>query len=292
VVLAQAVGIVGRPADGFPGQLEEAGIELPHHSDQPPDLGPAGEPARHRPAVGGLVARRARGGEADGARADRVAQLTLHRLEIVFVGRLLEGALAHHIRAQRRMADVPGVIDALGQGFQAVEEFRERRPLPLDAGVHGFRRDVLGPLEVANDHVTVGGRAGGEREAAVAHHDAGDAVPARAGPEGIPEDLSIHVGVAVHETRRHHLAVGIEHLSGRLTDPTDGGDSTMPHADVGPVARQAGAIDDHAVLDDQVVLHGSHLSVASECVGIVLQRRRFGDRLGAVRQGDASPRLV
>ena len=39
--------------------------------------------AGHRAAVGRLVARRARGGEADGAGAERVAQLALHRAQIV-----------------------------------------------------------------------------------------------------------------------------------------------------------------------------------------------------------------
>ena len=83
------------------------------------------------------------------------------------------------------------------------------------------------------------GTGGREREAAVAHHDGGDAVPARAGAERIPKDLRVHVRVPVDETGRHRLAVRVDHLARALADAADRRDAAVPHADVGGESRQA-----------------------------------------------------
>ena len=98
-------------------------------------------------------------------------------------------------------------------------------------------------------------RAGGEGEAAVAHDHLVTPCQHEQVPERIPEDLRVHVRVAVDEAGRHHLAVGVDHLAGALADAADGGDAAVPHADVGPVAGQAGSVDHRAVLDHQVVGH-------------------------------------
>src|SRR5262249_3440709 len=156
-----------------------ARVQLAHHADQPAHLVPRRHAAGDGLAAGRLVGRRSRRGEAERAGADRVAHLALHRLEVVLAGRLLERPLAYHERAHRRVADVAAVVDALGQTLEDVEEFGVGRPAPLDAGLHRRRRDVLRALEVADDEVLVVLGAGRQGEAAVAHHDAGDAVPAR-----------------------------------------------------------------------------------------------------------------
>src|SRR3989441_10051611 len=106
VIVAEGDGIAELPPDGLAGQLEEAGVQVAHHADEPAHLVPRREPARDRPAVGRLVDRRARGREADRAGADRVAELALHRVEVVLARRLLERALAHDVRAERAVAEV------------------------------------------------------------------------------------------------------------------------------------------------------------------------------------------
>src|SRR5207249_1590734 len=136
-------------------------------------------------------------------------QLSLHRAQVILGGGLLEGALAHHVGAQRRVPDVARVVDALGQALERVEELGEGRPAPVDPRLHRLRRDVLGSLKIADDEVLVLGRARRQREAAVAHHDRRDPVVAGRGPHRIPEDLRVHVGVAVHEAGRDHVAFGV-----------------------------------------------------------------------------------
>src|SRR5207249_8064037 len=144
VTVAQPLRVA---AGALAGQLEDARVHLAHDADQPSHLVPGGQTAGHGPPVGRLVARRAGSGEADGAGADRVAQLALHGSEIVLAGFLLERALAHDVGAERRVADVPRVVGAVGKALYAIEELGERPPRPVDAGVHRLGGDVLGALE-------------------------------------------------------------------------------------------------------------------------------------------------
>ncbi len=228
-----------------------------HRLDQRLELFPGGEPTGHRLVVRGHVADAARGREAMGAGGDRFLGVMHHRPEIVlgrFVG---EGTLAHHVSAQRAVAHVARVVDALGQRVQHVEEFGESLPAPLDAGLHGGAADVLGALKIADDEVGLALATGRQGEAAVAHDHAGHALETRAGADRIPEDLRVHVGVAVDEARRHHVTLGVERFLGGRGDAADLRDLAVLDADVAAIARQSGTIDDHAVLDDEVECHGS-----------------------------------
>src|SRR5882724_551581 len=263
--LAQAAVIVGDTriagvaVHALAGELEDAGVHVAHHADQPPDLVPRSEPARHGPAVWRLMARRPGGREADGAGLQPAPQLGFHGAEIVLGRRLLEGALAHDIGAQRGVAKVARVVDAFGEPVDGVEELGEGLPLPLDARFHRLQRDVLRALEIADHEVPVFLGAGREGEAAIAHDHGGDAVPAGAGPERIPEHLGVHVGVAVHEAGGDHLTFGVEDLAGGFAYATNGRDAPAAHAHVGPVAWPTGPVHHPAVLDQEVIGHGTLL---------------------------------
>src|SRR6185436_9192973 len=104
-------------------------------------------------------------------------------------------------------------------------------------------------------HVLVGLGAGCQGEAAIAHHHAGDTVPARRGAEGIPEDLRVHVGVPIDEAGRDDLPLGVDHFVGAVPDAPDRRDAAAPHADVGAITRQAGSVDYRPVLDHEVIGH-------------------------------------
>ena len=152
-----------------------------------------------------LIAARRR--EADRARVQRVAQLDLHRRDVGVGARLVEGALAHDVGAQRGVPDVGRVVDALGQRVDGVEVFAEGGPRPVDAGRHRRGRDVFGAFEVAHDQRALFGARRREGETAVAHDGGRRAVPRGAGAEMVPEDLRVHVRVTVDEARasRHGL---------------------------------------------------------------------------------------
>ncbi len=237
------------------GQLEQPDAELAHRGHELLDLRPLGQARRHGEAVGGEVVGAARRGQADGPGVQGVAQLALHGRQVVGRRRLLERPRAHDERAQRRVADVRRVVDRLGQSVDRVEVAAVAVPRPRDAGGHGLAGDVLGALQVAHDELALRRRCGRQREAAVAHHHAGDAVVARAAADRVPEHLGVHVRVAVDEAGRDDEAVGVDLTLALLVDPADGGDGAAVDADIGAIARQPRTIDDRSAAHDEVVGH-------------------------------------
>src|SRR5262249_61314722 len=103
----------------------------------------------------------------------------------------------------------------------------ERFPSPRDAGGHGGAGDVLHALHEEHEIVAIGGTAGGEADAAVAHHHGGDAVVARRRAEPVPRDLRVEMGVDVDEAGRDELAARGDHLGwwdlSRASDPRGAG---------------------------------------------------------------------
>ena len=93
-------------------------------------------------------------------------------------------------------------------------------------------------LEVAHDEIGLGLAAGRQGEAAVAHQHRRHALKAGAGADRIPEDLGVHVSVAIDEARRDDAALGVERLlGGGAVDAADLGDLAVLHTDVCAITR-------------------------------------------------------
>ena len=244
-------------ADGFAGDLEHAGAGAADRVDDGAYFVPGSESACDGLVVGCLVVRRARSGEAEGAGAYGLLGDARHALDLVLGSLFLEGPLTHDVGAQRRVAHVTRVVDALRHAVEYVEVLRIGLPTPCDAGQHGFASDVLGALEIAEYEVGLGLPAGREGEAAIAHHHAGDAVVARAGADGVPEHLGIHVRMAVDEARCDNVALGVDGLPCLVRDATDRRDVAVLDPDIGGKAWCPRAVYYGAVFDDQVVSHCS-----------------------------------
>ena len=177
--------------------------------------------------------------------------------------------LPHRPRPQRRVPDVGGAVDRLGQPVERVQVLGEGLPAPLDPRRHGPAVDVLGPLEVAHDERALLGLRRCEREAAVPHDDGRHTLPAGAPRHGVPEELRVEVRVPVDEARRDDVALGVDLAPARFADPSDGRDRGAGDPDVRPVRAQARSVDDRAVADHQVVVHRSpsaHLASRSRRV--------------------------
>ena len=233
--------------------LEHTGAGLAHGVDDGANLAPVGDRAGHHLVAVERVD--ARGREADGAGAHGLLHVVGHGGEFVF-GRLLgECTLAHHIGTERRVADISRVVDAFRQGVQGIEVIGVGFPTPLDAGPHRIRRDVLGPLKITEHQLRLFFPRRRQREPAVAHDHAGDAVVAGARAELVPENLGIHVRVAVYEARGHHVAFGVDGLVAVLPDTADHRDLAVGYSDIRVNSRCARTVDDGTVLDHQVVSH-------------------------------------
>ena len=254
VVLPASFGIAARR---LAGDLEQAFADRAHGVDDAAHFVPLGQAAGHGTVIGGRVVEGAGGGKADRAGLDGLLDQALHSLLIGFGCGFRERPLAHDVGAQGGVADVARVVDALRQRLHRVKELREGLPTPVDARQHGFAGDVLGPLEVAEHEVGLRLPARRQREAAVAHHHAGDAVVAGGCAKGIPEHLGVHVRVPINKARRDDVPLRVQGSPGAFIDPANRGDAAIAHPDVRPVAGAAGAVHHHAVPDEQVVGHAS-----------------------------------
>ena len=147
--------------------------------------------------------------------------------------------------------------EELGEALEAVDRdaLEGRGVHPLDAG------------EELDEPRGVAGLEGGDGEAAVAGHDGGDAVVAARRAVGLEGELGVVVRVRVDDARGHDPAGGVDDAGALVgVHEPDGGDAPVLDGDVGPAARETGAVDHDAVGDDQVV-------------GVVPGSRRHASRL-------------
>ena len=140
------------------------------------------------------------------------ATMRRHRLDVLGRGRLVAGApLAHHVGPHGAVGHLGADVDGLGQAVDARRGTRGRSPtphwMPADRAAPGMSST---PSIRPMSHSCAVGRARGEADAAVAHHDGGDAVPARRRQQRVPRDLAVVVGVDVDEAGRHEGAVGVD----------------------------------------------------------------------------------
>jgi hypothetical protein len=166
------------------------------------------------------------------------------------------------------------------------EELAEGLELVPGDGRHGHGVHVLDLGEDAGHELAVAGLARGEREAAVAGQHRGHAVVAGDRGVGVEGDLRVVVGVGVDDAGGHDGTFGVDLVGGRApVEVGELGDAPVPHADVDPPARQAGAVDHIPVADDEVELGPLAHLAASPCAARVLGRRYRRIR-------EASKRLV
>src|SRR5690606_16933820 len=68
-------------------------------------------------------------------------------------------------------------------------------------------------------------------------------------------DLRVVMGVRIDDAGRDDQPGGVDLLfGGRVDEMSDAGDPAVADADIDSPARQAGAVDHHAVADDQVII--------------------------------------
>ena len=226
-------------------EVDEVADDLQHAgADRAECLGDAdqlvglGGERRRQLAPAAAVVERARCGEAEGAGAHGVARQIGHRRDVVGCRRLTcRAALAHHVQAERAVGDLGAEVDVAGPLVEVVEVLGEGLPRPRQAFVQRRAGDVLDALHQLDQPLVIGRADGGEADAAVAHHDRGDAVPARRRQLDVPRRLAVVVGVDVDEPGRDEGAVGVELAAAAPVDVADGGDDAVVDGDVGRAHR-------------------------------------------------------
>src|SRR5439155_27178994 len=110
-----------------------------------------------------------------------------------------------------------------------------------------------GAFHEADEPVAALGPDGREPDAAVAHHDGGDAVPGGGAEERVPRDLPVVVGVDVDEAGGDDAAAGVDHVAALVIDVPDLGDAPPIDRHVARKGRRTGSVDDRRAADHQVV---------------------------------------
>ena len=183
-------------------ELEDPGAELAERAADAEQLVLRGERAGHRLTVDRHVRDRARRRHAERAGFDRLAHDDGHRLDVgLGRGLVLRAALAHDVAAHRAVRDLRADVEHLRDAVDRVEVLGEGLPAPLDPVRERGAGDVLDAFHQPDQPLVLVGLHRREADAAVAHHDGRDAVPARRREHRVPGDLAVEVGVDVDEAR-------------------------------------------------------------------------------------------
>ena len=206
--------------------------------------------AEHRPMANG-----ARGGKAQGTRLEAVLHDAAHGRKVLGGGVLMaQRPLAHHVVAHRTVRHLGAHIQGVGAAGKIVDVLRETLPVaPFNAFVQGGAGDVFHPFHQLHQALLAARRTGCEADAAIAHHNAGDAVAKRGIQGVIPTHLPVVMSVHVDPPRRGVGAVRVDGLLGLPIHCADGGDAPVLNGDVAVVGLLAAAIHNSGVLDKGVV---------------------------------------
>ncbi len=168
-------------------------------------------------------------------------------------GGLLVGPLAEHVGAHGGVGHLRRHVEHARRGVERVEVLGEALPLPVDALVQRGAGDVLDALHELDEEALGALAHRGEPDAAVAHHDRGDAVPRRRCHLGIPGGLAVVVRVDVDPAWRDDESVGVELARPGAFDLSDGGHDPVVDRHVGRARRRPGAVDDRPTPDHELM---------------------------------------
>ena len=149
-----------------------------------------------------------------------------------------------HLRADvDRALHLLDRVHVLGKGF----------PAPLDTFGERGAGNVLDAFHQADEEFFLAGLDGREADAAVAHHQRGDAVPARRRQIRVPRDLAVVVSVDVDEAGRDEQTGRVDFAPRRASLAADRSDLAAIDSDVADEAGLAGAVDDFSIADYEVM---------------------------------------
>ncbi|MNT32481.1 hypothetical protein D3C72_1683650 [compost metagenome] len=174
-------------------------------------------------------------------------------------------AIAHDIQTQRTVRQLGTDINVVGMPFQCREVFGEALPLPVEAFVQRHARNVLDTFHEFDQPIVIMGPDWREANAAVPHHDGGDAMRTARLKPAVPHRLAVIVRMNVDESWRDQQAAGINLFASRPMHRADFHNAALVDRDVGFEKRRAQAIGDGASTNHQIHLLHSLVSMSRMC---------------------------
>ena len=163
----------------------------------------------------------------------------LHMFNFIFVGLCLESPFPHRVGTQCRVTNIACIVDTLWQIVDGIQKLREGFPGPVDTFQHRITGQIFGAFQVTEYQVSILLFTRRQGKAAVAHHHTGDAVIAGAGTDGVPENLGVHMGMAVDKAGRNHMTFCINGLFGFFVNAANLRDLTVCNRNVGAIPGTA-----------------------------------------------------
>ena len=215
-----------------------------------------GECAGHGYAVFGQMQHGARCRKAERTGFDAFAHDLGHRRHVFGCGRFVaRAAITHHIGAHRAVRYLRGDVEHALLAVEAVEIFGESFPAPFDAFSQRRARNVFNAFHQFDQPVVLVGAGRREADAAIAHDDGGDAMPAGRRDERVPGRLTVIMRVNVHPARRHDMAAGVDFALCRATHSADFGDNAIADGHVCHAGRCPCAVHQCTAANNQI-MHG------------------------------------
>ena len=243
--------------------LEHAVARTPHRPAELDQFIGIGRRTGDEHALDILVQHRAAGRKAEGACAYAVFDNGGHRLDVVpRRDRARRFPVAEDVGAHRAVRHVGSDIDGAGQALQLVEIFGEGFPVPADPFGQCGAGNILDPLHQADQPIVLVRFRRREADAAIAHDNGRDAVPARRGHFLVPRGLSVVMRMDIDEAWRDDKSGGVDLLACGSRDVADRGDQPFGYPDVTGEPFRPGPVPYGSAANDEVVCRHVLLSQA------------------------------
>ena len=166
---------------------------------------------------------------------------------------IIRAALSHDKGAQRAVRNLRADIDGARQAFERIEIIGKAFPIPFHPLGERSARNILDTLHQADQPIMLVLFRGRKANAAIAHDNRGDAMPARRTHLAVPRCLAVIMGMDVDKPRRDDFARSINLFATRSADLAHSGNDAAIHRDIGDKARRARAINDRSTTNDQIM---------------------------------------
>ena len=153
-------------------------------------------------------------------------------------------------------ANIYGARTAL----KRIQIFREGLPIPFHPLGQCGAGDILNTLHQADEPVMLVLFRRRKANAAIAHDDRGDAMPARRTHLAVPSRLAIIMGVDVDKAGCDDLACCVNLFAALRADMSNRRNYTAVHCNISNKARRAGAINHGSTTNNKIMHTDSPLS--------------------------------
>ena len=151
------------------------------------------------------------------------------------------------------MRNLRANIDRARQAFERIEIIGKAFPIPFHPLGERSAGNILNTLHQADQPIMLVLFRRCKANAAIAHDNRGDAMPARRTHLAVPRCLAVIMGMDINKAWRDDFTQSINLFAARSADLAYSGNDAAIHRDIGDKARCARAIHHGSTTNDQIM---------------------------------------